>query len=129
VNAAKYAESSRFEERRMAGNSRFGNVVVLSFLCVQWLDGVFTYLGVRTWGLAIEANPIIGSAVAHAGLAAGLAGAKLVAASCGIVLHLRRTHRVIAWLTAFYVAAAILPWTLLLSPLVRGGLVQSGYLS
>ena len=98
---------------RKVVDSRFGNIVVLSFLCVQWLDGVFTYLGVRTWGPAIEANPIISSAVTHAGLAAGLAGAKLLAISCGIALHLRRTHRVIAWLTALYVAVAILPWTLL----------------
>ena len=96
-----------------AVDSRFGNIAVLSFLCVQWLDGVFTYLGVRTWGLAIEANPIVSSAVAHAGLAAGLAGAKLLAISCGIILHLRRTHGVIVLLTAFYVAVAILPWTLL----------------
>jgi hypothetical protein len=98
----------------MEGDRRFGNIVVLSFLCVQCLDGVLTYLGVRIWGLPIEANPIVSSAVAHAGLAPGLAVAKLIAISFGIVLHLRQTHVVVAWLTAFYVAVAILPWTFLL---------------
>jgi hypothetical protein len=117
----KYAKCLPFGEPQVeefakspaAAGHRFGNAVVLSFVCVQWLDGVFTYLGVRIWGLPIEANPILSSAVAHAGLAPGLAAAKLIAISLGIVLHLRETHAVIAWLTAFYIAVAILPWTFL----------------
>jgi hypothetical protein len=108
---------SRMEDQHKPWNapdSRFGNLVVLGFLCVQCLDGVFTYLGIRTWGLGIEGNPIISSAVAHAGLGAGLAGTKLVAVAFGIVLHLRRIHGLVALLTAFYVAVAILPWVILL---------------
>lgn len=97
-----------------APDSRFGNLVVLGFLCVQCLDGVFTYLGMRIWGPGIEGNPIISSAVAYAGLGAGLAGTKLIAVAFGIVLHLRRIHSLVALLTAFYVAAAILPWAILL---------------
>jgi len=31
-----------------------------------------------------------------------------------VLLHLRRVHLVVAFLTAFYVAAAIVPWTFLL---------------
>jgi hypothetical protein len=91
----------------------FGDVVVLGFLCVQCLDGAFTYLGVRMWGLAIEANPLISTAVHVAGLGFGLAAAKLVAGSLGILLHLRRVHVAVAALTALYVAVAILPWTAL----------------
>ena len=41
---------------------------------------------------------------------AGLAAAKLLAASCGIVLHLRRVHGLVAALTLFYLAVAIVPW-------------------
>ena len=29
------------------GRSQFGDVVVIAFLLVQFLDGAFTYLGVR----------------------------------------------------------------------------------
>ena len=47
--------------------SLFGNVAVLSFLVVQALDGVLTYIGIAFWGPGIEANPIISSAVAYAG--------------------------------------------------------------
>lgn len=96
-----------------APRSRFGDLVVVSFLIVQCLDGVFTYLGVRIWGPEAEANPLISSAVAFAGLAPGLAGAKLVAVSFGIMLHLRRVHNIVALLTFIYVAVAILPWTAL----------------
>ena len=92
----------------------FGNVAVLVFLCVQCLDGVFTYLGIVTWGIAIEGNPLISSVVAHAGPGAGLAGAKLLASAFGIALHLWRVHTLVAMLTAFYVAAAIIPWAALL---------------
>jgi hypothetical protein len=42
----------------------FGDVMVLGFLIVQCLDGAFTYLGVRTWGPGIEANPLMSSVAA-----------------------------------------------------------------
>jgi uncharacterized protein DUF5658 len=93
--------------------SWFGDLVVLAFLVVQFLDGAFTYLGVSIWGPGIEANPLVSSAVSVAGLGAGLAGAKLVAVGFGIALHLSRAHRVIALLTVIYMALAILPWTAL----------------
>lgn len=92
---------------------RFGDIAVVVFLCVQCLDGALTYLGVRTWGPSIEANPIVSSAVAFGGLGAGLVSAKLVAIGFGMILHLKRVHTVVALLTAFYVCAAIVPWAIL----------------
>ena len=41
---------------------------------------------------------------------ATLAGAKLLAASFGILLHMVGSHRLVAILTALYVAGALLPW-------------------
>jgi hypothetical protein len=99
----------RWDDRQ----SRFGDLVVIGFLMVQFLDGVFTYLGVSIWGRGIEANPLVSLAIAAGGLGAGLATAKLVAIGFGIVLHLRRVHNLVALLTMVYVAAAILPWTAL----------------
>ena len=93
--------------------SMFGDLVVVSFVLMQCLDGVFTYLGVRIWGPAIEANPLISSAMSTAGVAAGLGGAKLVAIGFGMLLHLRRVHYVVALLTAIYFTIAVLPWTAL----------------
>jgi len=49
--------------------------------------------------------------VAYAGVGAGLTATKFVAVGCGILLHLRRIHHVVAFLTAIYIAVAILPWT------------------
>jgi hypothetical protein len=91
-------------------DSGFGNFVVLSFLVVQFLDGGLTYLGVIIWGPGIEANPLLSSAMAVMGLGASLAAAKSVAIAFGIVLHLYRVHTMVALLTVFYVAAAIVPW-------------------
>ena len=93
--------------------SAFGDCVVLCFLIVQCLDGVLTYLGVTIWGLGIEANPLVSSAVQTAGLGTGLAAVKLVAVGFGILLHIRRIHNVVALLTVVYLGAAILPWTAL----------------
>jgi hypothetical protein len=94
-------------------HSRFGDAMVLGFVLVQCLDGMFTYLGVKTWGPSVEANPLVSSAIAAAGPGLGLVGAKLVAVGLGIVLHLRRVHVIVALLTALYIAAAVLPWTAL----------------
>jgi hypothetical protein len=91
--------------------SLFGDLAVIAFLVVQALDGLLTYIGIARWGPGIEANPLVSSAVAFAGVGAGLTATKLVAVGCGIVLHLRRVHHVVAFLTAVYIAAAILPWT------------------
>ena len=99
----------RWEEPK----SRFGDLVVVGFLLMQCLDAVFTYLGIGIWGPAIEANPLISSAVAAGGVVAGLGAAKGVAIGFGMLLHLRRVHNLVALLTAIYFTAAILPWTAL----------------
>jgi len=93
--------------------SLFGDVIVLSFVLTQCVDGGFTYLGVSLWGPRAEANPLISSAISLAGLGAGVAAAKLLAVGLGIVLHLHRVHNIVALLTAIYVVGAILPWTAL----------------
>jgi Domain of unknown function (DUF5658) len=91
----------------------FGDLVVLGFFLAQVLDGTFTYIGLSLWGPAIEANPVVSSAVAVAGPIAGLAAVKVVAIGFGMLLHLRRVHNLVALLTAIYFAAAILPWAAL----------------
>ena len=92
---------------------RFGDATVLGFVIVQVLDLAFTYLGVRTWGPGIEANPLVSSMMAVVGLGAGLVAAKSIAIGFGILLHLFRVHNLVALLTAIYVALAIVPWTAL----------------
>jgi len=99
----------RWDEPR----SLFGDVVVITFLVTQCLDGVFTYLGVGIWGPGIEANPLISSAMSLVGVVYGVACAKAIAIGLGMVLHLRRVHNLVAALTAIYVAAAIVPLTAL----------------
>jgi hypothetical protein len=114
------AKNFTFEGIRMARlykqwdtPSFFGDLIVVGFMLVQCLDGVLTYLGVTIWGLGIEANPLISSAVSAAGLGVGLFTAKLVAVGFGILLHLRRVHNLVALLTLIYLGVAILPWTAL----------------
>jgi hypothetical protein len=99
----------RWDEPR----SLFGDLVVLTFVVMQCLDGVFTYLGVAIWGPGIEANPLISSAMGAVGVAYGVGCAKAIAIGFGMLLHLRRVHNLVAALTAIYFAAAILPWTAL----------------
>src|SRR5438552_3927083 len=92
--------------------TRFGDITFITFMVVQALDGGLTYLGLHIWGPSIEANPLISSAVSFAGVGTGLAAAKFVAVGLGMLLHLRRVHGVVALLTAFYFAVAIVPWAM-----------------
>lgn len=94
--------------------SRFGDAAVLLFLVAQCLDGVFTYVGVLTYGMAIEGNPILATLMRTLGYGPALIVAKSVASALGIALHLAGIHAVVALLTAFYMAAAVLPWATLL---------------
>jgi hypothetical protein len=100
--------------RARPSDELFGNVVVIAFMAVQYLDGFYTYAGFSIWGLSIEANPLIRLVVAAVGPGTGLAAAKLVAIGFGVLLHLRRVHSVVALLTAVYLVLSIVPWTALL---------------
>jgi uncharacterized membrane protein len=102
--------------RRAGGlpRSRFGDFVLLVFLLAQCFDGVFTYVGVTAYGTAIEANPLIASLMVTFGHGTALMAAKAVAAALGIMLHLRQVHSAVAILSAFYIAVAIVPWSMIL---------------
>ena len=95
-------------------SSYFGDLALAAFLVVQALDGFYTYVGVSTYGLDVEANPIVSAFMAYFGEAGGLVGAKAVASMLGICLYFCQVHAVVALLTGFYLTAAIAPWTLLL---------------
>jgi hypothetical protein len=92
----------------------FGDFVIVAFLLAQCFDGIFTYLGVLTYGIGIEANPIIATLMTTFGLGPALAAAKIVASALGICLHLRQIHGAVALLSLFYVTVAIVPWSYIL---------------
>lgn len=88
----------------------FGNVAIVLFIAVQTIDLIFTYVGVRVWGLDIEANPIVSSFMRLFGGFLGILIAKLAAILFGVILHIRRRHRLVILLTFFYIVIAIVPW-------------------
>lgn len=100
--------------RRTMQRSRFGDVALVAFLLAQACDGVLTYVGVLTFGLGAEGNPVVAWLMMVLGQGPGLAAAKLTAGGFGIVLHLSAVHRAVAVLAAFYLAVAIVPWVALL---------------
>jgi hypothetical protein len=97
-----------------ARRSLFGDVALVVFLLAQASDGVLTYVGVRTYGPHVEANPLIAWLMVTLGQGVALATAKAVAAGFGIVLHLSAVHRAVAMLAAFYLAVAVAPWVAVL---------------
>ena len=99
---------------RPVSSSRFGDVALVLFLLAQCFDGALTYVGVATFGVAIEANPILQRLMMSFGEGAALTTAKIVAAILGICLHLQEVHGVVALLSAFYFAAAVVPWLAIL---------------
>lgn len=96
------------------GRSVFGDLALLVFLLAQAFDGALTYVGVSTFGPAIEANPLIGWLMASLGDGPGLALAKGTAGVFGIALHLSDVHKAVAALAGFYLIVAVGPWCALL---------------
>jgi uncharacterized membrane protein len=92
----------------------FGDAALLVFLVAQASDGVLTYIGVSSYGLQVEANPLISWLMASIGEGAALTTAKLTAGFFGIALHLSAVHKAVALLAAFYITAAVLPWMAIL---------------
>lgn len=94
--------------------ARFADVVVVVFLVAQACDGVFTYVGVSLYGVGIEGNPLLVWLMAAIGEGPALAAAKVLAGAFGIALHLTAVHRILAALSAFYLAVAVVPWIAIL---------------
>ena len=94
--------------------TRFRSFALTFFLLMQGLDGVLTYVGVATFGLAIEANPIVAALMAQLGHGLGLLSAKAAAAALGVCLHVHEVPVVLALLAGFYLTAAVAPWTVIL---------------
>ena len=92
----------------------FGDVALIVFLLAQASDGVLTYIGVNTYGLHVEGNPLIGWLMASMGEGPGLATAKLTAGFFGIALHLSSVHKAVALLAVFYLTVAVGPWVAIL---------------
>ena len=92
----------------------FGDVAVVVFLLAQVLDGVLTYIGVSTYGITVEGNPLISWLMTSLGEGPGLATAKVTAGGFGIALHVAGVHRAVALLAAFYYVVAIGPWVTIL---------------
>ena len=88
----------------------FGDVAVIVFLLAQASDGVLTYIGVATYGIEMEANPLLTWLMTSMGEGAGLATAKVTAGFFGVILHLTGVHRAVAALAGFYIVVAIIPW-------------------
>jgi hypothetical protein len=89
-------------------------LVFAAFLITQILDGILTYIGVSAFGIAAEGNPILAWMMATYGEVIALAGAKIIAALCGVALYVLAVDRLLAALTLVYVGVAIVPWTLVL---------------
>jgi len=94
--------------------STFGDAILLLFLLAQLLDGVLTYVGIATFGEAIEGNPLLAWYIAMFGPGVALIGAKAVAVGCGATLHFCARHRTVGVLTLIYLAAAVWPWMLII---------------
>ena len=92
----------------------FGDAALLLFLVAQASDGVLTYVGVSTYGVAIEGNPLIAWLMHTMGEGPALTMAKGAAAAFGIALHLSAVHKAVAVLAVFYLAVAVVPWMALL---------------
>jgi hypothetical protein len=92
----------------------FGDVALIVFLLAQASDGVLTYIGVSTYGVHVEGNPLIAWLMSSMGEGPALATAKLTAGFFGIALHMSAVHRAVALLAAFYVAVAVVPWVAIL---------------
>ena len=92
----------------------FGDLALVLFLLAQVADGLLTYVGVTTYGMHMEGNPIIGWLMGAMGQGPGLATAKLTAGCFGVILHVTAIHKAVALLAGFYLIGAIGPWVAVL---------------
>lgn len=98
-----------------SARSWHGDAAFAAFIVAQISDGLFTYLGVKAFGIHIEGNPLVAWYVGAFGLGVALTAIKLFAVTCGAVLHHNAMYRTLGALTVVYATAALWPWTRLLT--------------
>ena len=85
-------------------------LILAMFLVAQACDGLFTYFAVQTYGIMAEGNILVATWIALVGAGPALVGAKLLAASCGVLLYYLDRRTVLLGLTVFYGFVAVGPW-------------------
>lgn len=86
----------------------------LAFVMLQCYDGLFTFLGIQQWGLAVEANPLLRLAASHIGLIPALAIAKISSILIGYGIYRRGWHHVLFVLTIVFACVSV-DWMLALT--------------
>jgi hypothetical protein len=89
-------------------------LVLAIFLVAQAYDGLFTYVAVQTYGVMAEGNLLLATWIDLVGAGPAIFGAKLLAASCGVLLYCLGVRRALLGLTIFYALGAIAPWLIVL---------------
>jgi hypothetical protein len=89
-------------------------IILLLFLTAQVFDGLFTYFAVEAHGVVAEGNVVLSTWMALIGPLPTLIGAKLIAATGGLLLYSYGVHRILAGLTLVYAGAAIGPWLVII---------------
>lgn len=100
--------------------SRQAASVLGVFLAAQVFDGLLTYRGVSTLGVAAEANLLLATSIEAIGAARALVSAKLLASACGYILFCGGFHRLLAVAAGLYLGVAIFPWLTILAILPIG---------
>jgi len=92
----------------------FGNAVIVLFILMHSLDGIFTYVGLTQFGINMEGNPLVLALMNQFGIGLGLLGAKLAGILSGIFLHLMQCHLIIASASILCLYFAVMPWAMIL---------------
>ena len=108
------------EQANPAVVSRQAVSVLGVFLVAQVFDGLLTYRGVSTLGVAAEANLLLATSMEAIGAARALLSAKLLASACGYILFCGGFHRLLAVAAGLYVGVAVVPWLTILPLLPTG---------
>ncbi len=97
----------------------YANWLAAILLTMQFLDGILTYVGIITFGIRAEGNPLLRGFISIVGVMPAIAITKLVCMAI-IMMLCAQAHR-IAWLPAaltciagLYAVGAVLPWSWLL---------------
>ncbi len=98
----------------MRSRATFGNLAIILFIVAQAADGVLTFVGIKSLGLHMEGNPVLGWLMEETGNSCGLLIAKGVAIFLGSMLHFSQVDRAVMTLAVFYLVIAVLPWVCIL---------------
>lgn len=94
---------------------RFLLSLLVCYIVLQVMDGIFTYIAIGAYGYQLEGNPLVRWLMQATNLELGLLCAKIFGIMLGVILYAHHARWALVVVNLVYAVFMVIPWMIALS--------------